>query len=104
MHKRSIDEACPLSRTLRVVGDAWTLLILRDLLGGAVRFSELQESLGPISPNVLSDRLKHLEEFGIVERIFYSDHPPRAKYSLTKKGRALGPVLREMRDWGQRHT
>jgi len=100
MRKHPINEKCPLSRTLAAVGDAWTLLILRDLFNGTNRFNDIAESLAGISPNVLSDRLKHLEEQGIVEREFYSTHPPRAEYKLTAKGRALGPVLASMRKWG----
>ena len=100
MRKSPIYKRCPLSRTLAVVGDAWTLLVLRDLFNGKARFADIAESLTGISPNVLSARLKHLEQHGIVERHFYSQHPPRAEYRLTNKGRALGPVLAAMRNWG----
>lgn len=91
---------CPVARTLDVVGDRWTMLVLRDLSWGRRRFSALLESLEGIAPNLLSDRLKRLEERGMVERVFYSDHPPRAEYRLTAKGRAFVPVLVAMREYG----
>jgi DNA-binding HxlR family transcriptional regulator len=91
---------CPVARTLDVIGDRWTLLVLRDIAHGITKYSDLLESLGGISPNLLAQRLKRLEKEGIVERFFYSDHPPRAEYKLTKKGRDLGPVLSAMAEWG----
>jgi len=88
-----------------VIGDRWSVLILRDLvLRGPHRFQDLKESLGNIGPTTLSGRLKVLEENGLVERSFYSDHPPRAQYLLTKKGETLGPVLATLRDWGREHA
>lgn len=92
---------CPVARTLDVVGDRWTILVLRDLSWGRKRYSALLESLEGISGNLLSDRLKKLEEHGMVERVFYSDHPPRAEYRLTTKGRAFVPVLQVMRTYGE---
>jgi DNA-binding HxlR family transcriptional regulator len=95
---------CPVRRTLDVIGDAWTVLILRDLFTqGAQRYQDFENSLVGISPNTLSDRLKRLEEHGIIERKFYSDHPPRAEYDLTEKGRTLGPIMAALRDWGRKH-
>lgn len=91
---------CPVARTLDVVGDRWTMLVLRDLSWGRRKFSALRESLQGISANRLSERLKRLEEHGMVERVFYSDHPPRAEYRLTTKGRAFVPVLAAMREYG----
>ncbi|MQA00841.1 MAG: transcriptional regulator [Dehalococcoidia bacterium] len=76
------------------------MLVLRDLSWGRRRFSMLLESLEGISANLLSDRLKRLEEHGMVERVFYSDHPPRADYRLTAKGRAFVPVLVALRTYG----
>lgn len=87
------DQACPVAKSLELVGDRWTLLIVRDLLQGACRFQDFQASLKGIAPTVLSDRLKLMEEHGLVERRFYSDHPPRAEYLLTDKGRELGVVV-----------
>jgi DNA-binding HxlR family transcriptional regulator len=92
---------CPVARSLEIVGDRWTFLILRDLLlDGSGKFQELQASLTGISPNTLSARLKKLEKHGMLERRFYGEHPPRAEYVLTKKGRELGPVVKALREWG----
>ncbi|MEX0749872.1 MAG: helix-turn-helix domain-containing protein [Dehalococcoidia bacterium] len=95
---------CPVARTLEIVGDRWTLLIVRDLLAtGTRKYAELSESLKGIAPNILADRLKTLEEHGIVEREFYSEHPPRAHYKLTKKGGELNMVMLALLQWGNRH-
>jgi DNA-binding HxlR family transcriptional regulator len=96
---------CPIARSLDVIGERWTILILRELvLSGPRKFQDFAHSLGSISPNTLSARLKRLEEAGIVERRFYEQHPPRAEYVLTEKGLELRPVLRALFEWGQRHT
>jgi DNA-binding HxlR family transcriptional regulator len=95
---------CPVARTLDIVGDRWTMLILRDLRDGPRKFHELQASLAGISPNTLSARLKNLEQHAIVERRFYEDHPPRAEYLLTSKGDELRSVLGALRKWGEKHT
>lgn len=99
----SSQEFCPVARTLDIVGDRWTLLVLRDISFGHTRYNELLESCEGISTNLLADRLKRLEERGMVERFFYSDHPPRAEYRLTEKGRDFGQVLRAMYRWGTTH-
>src|SRR5919206_136854 len=91
---RLYGQACPVARSLDLLGERWTLLIVRDLLRGRRRFQDLIESLPGIAPNVLSDRLKLLEECGIVSRRFYSEHPPRAEYVLTDKGGELGRAPR----------
>ena len=101
---RPYGQACPVARSLDLVGDRWTLLIVRDLLRGRGRFRALSESLPGIAPNILSDRLKLLEEHGVVSRRFYSDHPPRAEYVLTDKGRELGVVVGALASWGARHA
>ncbi|MCH8849443.1 MAG: helix-turn-helix transcriptional regulator [Chloroflexi bacterium] len=93
-------EACPIARTLDILGDRWTMLVLRDLFRGLSKFGNILESLKGISPNLLADRLKRLEQLAIVERIFYNDHPPRAEYHLTDKGRALRPILHALAEWG----
>ena len=99
------DMRCPIARTLDIVGDSWTILILRDLvISGPRRFQDFERSLAGISPNTLSARLKRLEEHGIVERRFYAQHPPRAEYFLTEKGSELRPVLGALLNWGRRHT
>jgi DNA-binding HxlR family transcriptional regulator len=101
----SHDSNCPVARTLAIIGERWTILILRDLfLHGPRRFQDFQSSLVGLSPNTLSARLKALEENGIVTREFYEEHPPRAEYTLTEKGRTLGPILKALRDWGKKHT
>ena len=99
------DPRCPVARTLEIIGERWTILILRDLIiEGSRKFQDLLVSLSGISPNILSARLKTLEDGGVIERRFYEDHPPRAEYVLTEKGRDLRGVLRTLRDWGQKHT
>jgi DNA-binding HxlR family transcriptional regulator len=96
---------CPVARTLSVIGSNWTCLILRDLLlHGERRFQDLQDSLEGIAPTTLSERLRALEQHGVVERRFYSMNPPRAGYLLTAKGRDLGPIVAAMRTWGRKHT
>src|SRR5262249_56743488 len=102
---RPYDRSCPVARTLEIIGDRWTILIIRDLLRkGPRKFIDFEQSLAGISPNTLSARLKTLEDSGIVERRLYEQHPPRAEYLLTVKGRELGPALRALKDWGEKHT
>jgi DNA-binding HxlR family transcriptional regulator len=104
MTESRYDLRCPVARTLDVIGERWTILILRDLFReGPRRFQDFQGSMPGISPNTLSARLKGLEEHGVLERKFYEDHPPRAEYHLTKKGRTLGPILKALLEWGQKH-
>ena len=100
---RTYTQSGPVARTLEVIGERWTILILQDLLRGYHRFAELRKSVQGIASNVLSDRLKLLEKHGIVERRFYSDHPPRAEYHLTRKGHELGVVAGVLAAWGARH-
>ncbi len=98
---KSYSQHCPVARALDVIGERWTLLILRDLFGhSSRRFQDFQDTLPGIAPNTLSARLKSLEADGIIERQFYAEHPPRADYRLTQKGRTLGPVLRALHRWG----
>lgn len=94
---------CPIEKTLSVIGKKWTVLILRDLMGGTRRFGELLASLEGISPKTLSERLKELEEGGVVRRRVYPEIPPRVEYSLTEKGKSLGGILEAMMEWGSRH-
>jgi DNA-binding HxlR family transcriptional regulator len=102
---RSYSQKCPVARTLDVIGERWTTLILRDLLrDGPRRYQDLQESLTGIAPNTLSARLKDMEAAGLIERKLYSEHPPRLEYHLTEKGKSLGPVLKALRAWGQQHA
>jgi DNA-binding HxlR family transcriptional regulator len=96
-------QACPIARTLDIIGDRWTLLIIRDLFLGRRRFNEFRQSTPRISPKLLSERLKRLEEQGLVERTLLAGYPPRAEYGLTAKGRSLFPVLFAMGSWGFEH-
>jgi DNA-binding HxlR family transcriptional regulator len=98
------DQPCPVAKTLELVGDRWTLLAVRDLLPGTKRFQDLLASLPGIAPNILSARLKLMEDNGLVTRRFYSDHPPRAEYALTDKGRELGTIVGALAAWGTRHV
>lgn len=91
---------CPVARTAELMGNKWTPLIVRDLARGQRRFSELERSLAGISPKTLSERLKRLEEAGVVDRACYAEVPPRVEYSLTAKGHALLPVIESMREFG----
>lgn len=95
---------CPISSSLEVVGDRWTLLIVRDLLRGHSRFSDLAQTVEGIPPSVLSERLKLLEREGVVSRRQYSDHPPRSDYLLTPKGHGLGVVVGALASWGERQS
>lgn len=98
------DANCPLAWTAHVIGDAWTALVLRELfMSKARRFRDFEEALEGIAPNVLSTRLKWLEEHGVIASRPYSEHPPRSEYFLTEKGRELGPILRAMRKWGEQY-
>ena len=88
---------CPVARTAEIIGNKWTPLIVRDLARGRRRFSELERSLGGISPKTLSERLKRLEEAGVVTRACFAEVPPRVEYSLTPMGFVLFPVIDSMR-------
>ena len=96
-------QACPVARTLDLVGDRWTILILRDLSFGSRRFVDLQASLAGIAPNLLTTRLRELEADEMVRRVTYSERPPRARYELTDRGRDFIPVLRSLAAVGTRH-
>ena len=91
--------ACSVAQCLEVVGEWWTMLIIRDVFLGINRFDDLQGRLG-IARNVLAQRLDHLVEQGVLRRVPYQDHPVRNEYRLTDKGRDLWPVLTAMRHWG----
>jgi DNA-binding HxlR family transcriptional regulator len=96
-------KGCPVARTLDVIGERWTILVLRDLyLKGPRRYQDLQDSLAGAAPNTLSARLKAMEAHGLIERKLYSEHPPRLEYHLTEKGKSLAPVLKALRDWGEK--
>jgi DNA-binding HxlR family transcriptional regulator len=93
---------CSIARALEVVGERWTLLIVRDVFLGLRRFEEFQQNLG-IARNVLTDRLNRLVEEGILERVPYSERPDRYEYRLTRKGRDLHLALTGLRQWGDKY-
>ena len=97
----AVDETCPVCMTAEIVCGKWTLLLVRDLSEGHSRFCELERSLAGISPRTLSLRLRALEEEGIVERQTFPEVPPRVEYALTEKGRALLPIIDDMRAYGE---
>jgi DNA-binding HxlR family transcriptional regulator len=95
-------QVCSVARTLELVGERWTLLIVRDALLGITRFDGFLARLG-IARNVLADRLNGLVDNGILDRVQYRDRPPRYEYHLTARGRELLPVIVTLTEWGDRH-
>ena len=93
---------CPVAKTAEIFSNKWTPLILRDLVDGERRFSQLERSLVGISPKTLSERLKRLEDARVIDRRCFAEVPPRVEYSLTEKGHALMPLIDCMREFGQR--
>jgi len=91
---------CPVVKTLDVIGDRWTLLIVRDLLKGKKRYNEFLESAEKIPTNILANRLKTMADIGIIERKIYSEHPPRYEYALTENGEKLGEIVKLLYHWG----
>ncbi|BCL79975.1 helix-turn-helix transcriptional regulator [Ktedonobacteria bacterium brp13] len=94
-----INRKCPIERTLEVLDGKWTILILRDLFTGVKRFGELRRSLQTISPKMLTERLRALEEQGIVERIVFSEVPLHVEYQLTERGQSIRPIFDAMKTW-----
>jgi DNA-binding HxlR family transcriptional regulator len=97
---RTASIGCPVAKTANLFSNLWTPLILRDLAEGPQRFGALQKSLVGISPKTLSERLKRLEESGVVARQCFAEVPPRVEYTLTSKGHALLPIVEAMRAYG----
>lgn len=95
--------ACPVACTLDIIGDRWTLLVIRDLLAGKKRFGDFLASQEKITTNILADRLKRLEGEGLISSARYSEHPPRVEYHLTQDGRELGRVVEALAAWGLKH-
>lgn len=91
---------CPVANTLDIIGDRWTLLIVRDLFKGKKRYNEFLESAEKIPTNILANRLKTMEESAIIERKIYSERPPRYEYALTENGKKLGEIVRMLYQWG----
>lgn len=96
------ETVCPVARTAEIISGKWTLLIIRDLASGVKRFNQLERSLQGISPKTLSERLRSLEEEGIVQRQTFAEVPPRVEYTLTTKGNDLVQVIESMRTYGKR--
>lgn len=94
---------CPVASTLDLVGDKWTLLVVRDMLYGKGTYGELLDSPEGIPTNILADRLKRLEEAGLIQRSAYQERPVRYTYSLSDKGKALGDILLAYVRWGKKH-
>ena len=97
--KRKIPE-CPVEMTLQLIGDKWKVLIIRDLLTGTKRFSELMRSVTGITQKVLTSNLRSMEADGLVNRKVYPQVPPKVEYSLTETGLSLKPILDSMVQWG----
>jgi DNA-binding HxlR family transcriptional regulator len=102
LHRTYPDQVCSIARSLEVVGERWTLLILRDALRGKTRFDEFREGLA-IASNVLTARLERLCQEGLLERRAYQERPVRHEYVVTEKGRALGPAILMLMKWGDRY-
>ena len=94
---------CPVANLLDIVGDKWTMLIIRDLFMGKKTYSEFENSYEGIRTNILAERLKRLEFAGIIDKSPYQERPVRYQYTLTEKGKALGPVLKAMKNWGLKY-
>ena len=97
------NQTCPNARTLDIIGDRWTMLIVRDLFLGETRFNQFLASSPGLPPKLLADRLKKLLEHGLVQRVIYSQHPLRAEYGLTEIGLSLRPVMEAIARWGLDH-
>lgn len=96
-------QTCGVSKTLKIIGSKWTMMILHNLFDGTKRFGQLQKTLAPISPKTLSQRLQELEKEGIVHKKIFQEVPLHVEYSLTKKGESLDNIFNQMRKWGEQH-
>lgn len=101
--KPRYDIPCNIAQSLNIIGDRWTLLIVHEILVGNTMFNEIKKSLNGISANLLSERLKYLEEEGLIKTELYSTHPPRYRYTLTESGEELEDVFNSFVLWGSRH-
>jgi DNA-binding HxlR family transcriptional regulator len=102
-HRPYTDQNCSIARSLAVVGERWTLLVMREILLGRRRFAEIRRRVG-VAPNILSDRLETLVEHGLLERRRYSEHPESFEYVPTRKGVDLNPVLVALVQWGDHYA
>ncbi len=96
-------EYCPIQAATKIIGDFWSILIIRQLLKEPRRFNELQESIESITNSTLSDRLKKLAVAGIIERKQFESIPPHVEYTLTKKGLNLGPLVRDIETFAEKY-
>ena len=92
-----------IASAMEIIGNKWTALILRDLTTGPKRFTQLEKSVGTINPRTLSQRLEDLQTHGIITKESFAEVPPRCEYTLTKKGKDLGPILEQMATWGDKY-
>jgi DNA-binding HxlR family transcriptional regulator len=100
----ALRSTCPVAGALDLIGDRWTLLVVRDLLRGKRRYGDLAASSERIPTNILADRLRRLEHGGLVERVQYNAHPPRYEYQLTARGEDLRPAIRSLAAWGLQYV
>ena len=100
---KKICKDCPIARTAQLIGDTWSLLIIRDLFSGSKRFGELASSLAGMSSRTLTKKLQLLESHDIISREKYSEKPPRVEYSLTKKGKELNRLIDDLRLFGEKY-
>jgi DNA-binding HxlR family transcriptional regulator len=101
LNNKTDNAVCPVARTARIISGKWTMLIIRDLASGVKRFNQLERSLHGISPKTLSERLRSLEEEGVILRQTFAEVPPRVEYTLTEKGRDLTEMVECMRCYGK---
>lgn len=101
--KKQMNTQCPITGTMELLGGKWTLPIIYVLTTGTKRFKDLERSIDGINTRMLVKDLKHLEQHHIISRAVYAEVPPRVEYSLTDRGKALKPVLEELKSWGKRH-
>ena len=101
--KRANCTNCPVARVADLVGDSWSILIIRDLLEGKRRFGDLESSLVGVSTRTLTKKLKSLEDCGMISRTEFAEKPPRVEYELTKTGHAFQKVVEAMREFGEDH-
>ena len=94
---------CPVAKTLDIIGDKWSLLIIRDIVKGKSKYKEFAESAEKIPTNILAERLRTLTERGFLKKTQYSKHSNRFDYKLTEKGIELAKLVRTLRDWGGQH-
>ena len=102
LHRTYENQNCSIARALELIGERWTILIVRDVFLGLRRFDDIQRDLG-VSRGILADRLERLVESGVLERRLYREHPERHEYRLTDKGRDLWPVTMALLKWGDAH-